>query len=188
MLQSLLEIDKELLLWINSMHSPVADSVMVFVTGKFTWIPLYAFWIGYIIYKLRIKAIAVILSIALVVTLADRISSGICKPTFERLRPCHEPELAEKLHLANGCGGQFGFVSSHAANSIGVAIFLSLIFGAYTWFGGTIWLWAISVSYSRIYLAAHYPGDILGGAIVGALAAYFCIFVLKRYYPVVFEK
>ncbi len=60
----------------------------------------------------------------------------------------------------------FGFVSSHATNSFGLAMFLSLVFRN-KWFNTIIFIWAIIFSYSRIYLGLHYPGDIIGGAILG---------------------
>ncbi|MGM0667121.1 MAG: phosphatase PAP2 family protein, partial [Bacteroidota bacterium] len=69
------------------------------------------------------------------------------------------------------CGGLYGFVSSHAANSFAAA-FLSLGLMKKRWFTILIIFWATLVSYSRIYLGVHYPGDVIGGAILGALIGY----------------
>jgi undecaprenyl-diphosphatase len=96
------------------------------------------------------------------------------KPYFTRLRPSHEPSLEGLVHLVEGYkGGTYGFASSHAANTFGTAMFLYLLFRIKkSWI---VWLfpWAAFVSYTRIYLGVHYPGDIVGGAGVGLLCAWF---------------
>jgi undecaprenyl-diphosphatase len=108
----------------------------------------------------------------LVVTLADQTSVHLFKNVFERLRPCHNPEIRELIHLAaSKCYGKFGFVSSHAANSFGVAVFLALAFKT-RWFSWFILAWALLVSYSRIYLGVHYPADIIVGGLLGAVCGY----------------
>jgi undecaprenyl-diphosphatase len=86
-----------------------------------------------------------------------------------RDRPCHEPALIGNVHTVNGvCGGKYGFVSSHAANSFNVAL-LSLMFIRKKWFSAGILLWASVVAYSRIYLGVHYLGDVICGSILGAI-------------------
>jgi undecaprenyl-diphosphatase len=133
---------------------------------------MYLIIVAYIVYKFRWKAIITLIFIALVVTLADQISVKAFKEVFERLRPCHTPELQDIVHLVkNKCGGKYGFVSSHAANTFGVAFFLSLFFKNRN-FSIFIFIWASVVSYSRIYLGVHYPFDVLGGAALGAVIGY----------------
>ena len=101
----------------------------------------------------------------------DAISSRVLKPGFERLRPSHNPDLSEALILhqhEDGSvyrGGRFGFVSSHASNTFGLAAMAFLLLGstATRW----LWLWAAIVSWTRIYLGVHYPADIVFGALFG---------------------
>ncbi len=101
----------------------------------------------------------------------DAISSRLFKPGFERLRPSHNPALEDTLILhenADGTvyrGGRFGFVSSHAANTFGLAGIAFLILGG----SATLWLfvWAAAVSWTRMYLGVHYPADIVFGAVFG---------------------
>src|SRR5690606_4235929 len=110
-----------------------------------------------------------IVGIALTIALADQVTSALMKPYFMRLRPTHEPDLARLVHTVNQYkGGKFGFASSHAANTFGVATFLFLALKDSYRYTGLLFLWAGAVSYTRIYLGVHYPGDILAGALVGA--------------------
>jgi undecaprenyl-diphosphatase len=105
----------------------------------------------------------------------------------ERPRPSHNPEMAGLVHIVNDYrGGQFGFVSSHAANFFGVATFLSSQFKNYKW-SFVLLGWAALISYSRIYLGVHYPLDIICGAVLGAVIGIQC-FVFKIWTVVYFEK
>ena len=169
MIEFLSNIDTNFFLFLNGINSPFWDTVMWHVSGKLTWVPLYLVIIYFIFRKYRWKTLWILIAIAVVVTLADQFSVHFFKNVFERLRPCHNPDIKELVHVVNGkCGGKFGFVSSHAANTFGVATFLLMLFRI-RWFGLAILLWAAVVSYSRIYLGVHYPGDVLVGSLLGVL-------------------
>lgn len=184
-LHSLEEVDRALLLAINRAHSPALDAVMVFASNRNVWFPAYVLLIAGLIYLFRRRALLLLPLLIGAVALADRITSGFFKPFFARPRPCHAPGLARLLHLPDGCGGQFGFLSSHAANSIALAVFLALLlpagrFRAAKW---VVFGWAGLLSFSRIYLGAHYPSDVLGGAAVGALLAWGAAVAYQRLAP-----
>jgi len=114
------------------------------------------------------------------VLLCDQISSSVFKEGFERLRPSHEPALEGIVDLVNGKkGGKFSFVSGHATNSFGLAVFSLLLF-RFRWYTFFILFWAGLNSYSRIYMGLHYPGDILGGLILGAFIGWFVYWLYKK--------
>lgn len=171
MLEALQNIDRHLVLAINHAHTPALDSVMIFASNRYAWVPAYALLIMVLIDLFRRNALLLLPLVIAAVGLADSITSRLFKPFFARLRPCHDGKLAGLLHLPDGCGGQFGFLSSHAANSMALAVFLLLVLpqGRFRFTKGLAFVWAALLSYSRMYLGAHYPSDVLGGAAIGAL-------------------
>ena len=163
------QLDRQLFVLLNSINSPFWDKVMYAVSTTLIWVPLYITILIYIGFKYKMKFPVIILFIILAVTLADQSSVYLFKNVFHRLRPCHEPSLEGLVHLVNGkCGGLYGFVSSHAANSFNVAL-LSLLLIRKRWYTISIILWALVIGYSRIYLGVHYPGDVICGSMLGAL-------------------
>ena len=170
LIQFLNDLDTQIFLFLNSLHNPVFDEIMFWISHKFTWVPLYVFFLFLLVKKYRINALWILLAAALLITLSDQ-ASVLIKNSVGRLRPCHNEDLKLLVHLVNGkCGGKFGFVSSHAANSFALAIFLIPFLKSYwKYFSVALTFWAAMVSYSRIYLGVHYPGDILGGALLGVL-------------------
>lgn len=194
MLEQLLHIDTEILLAINGWHAPWADRVMWIISEKTTWFALYGLLIGLLIHKYRKPAanavkwlqkvpvcVVMIVMIVLAVGLADFVASGILKDLVARPRPSRVPELEGVLHLVNGYkSGQFGFVSSHAANTMACGMLFSLIWRKKIATLGLM-LWVAMNCYSRIYLGVHYPLDIIGGLLVGALVAAVAYWCLRRF-------
>jgi undecaprenyl-diphosphatase len=174
------QIDQQLFLFLNGFHNPFWDQVMYWISYKFTWIPLYLSVLIYLIVKQKKYAYISILLLVLAAILADQMSVNLFKNVFLRYRPCHNLDIQPLVHLVNEhCGGQYGFVSSHATNSFAFAILSALIINKRN-ISILLVVWAIVVSYSRIYLGVHYPADILGGAILGTGIAILLHFVYQQ--------
>lgn len=180
MIETLDRLDKALFLWLNGKYTPWLDPIMVWVTERNNWFPFYALLIGWLAYAYRQRAVALVLTLIVAVALSDQIASSVFKPIFLRLRPCHEVTLMKLIHPVLDCGGKYSFVSSHAATTFALATSLWLLVGRRHPWVGVGFAWAALVSYSRIYVGAHYPLDILAGAGVGILAARLCVWGLHR--------
>lgn len=200
----LIHIDQQWLLAINGWHSEWADILMWYISKSTTWLPLYALLVGLIVYRFGIlspslcregrrgssllRVLIILAGFAVAVGMSDFISSGIIKPWVCRLRPTHEPEIAGLIHLVNGyTGGLYGFVSSHAANTMACALLFALLYrNKYATVG--LMLWVALNCYSRMYLGVHYPADIIGGLAIGAMMATLTYGMVRRLVDLVDER
>ena len=177
-METIEEIDRQLFFFINEKHNQWLDNLMPLISSTWFWIPLYLV-LAYIICKSKKeKIVSIFICITLVLVLSDQTANFI-KKGIQRYRPSHNTEIQHQVHIVdNYTGGQFGFVSSHAANVFSIATFvILLLYNKKNKFKLMLLpIWALLVSYSRIYLGVHYPLDIIGGAFVGiywALTIYF---------------
>ena len=165
---TIIDFDKYLLLAMNGSDSIFWDGCMKVYTTTAVWIPLILVLLYILLKNNSLKDfLLLLLFVALVVTFTDALSSWICKPFFARWRPTNDPELMYLVDVVDGIrGGKYGFTSSHAANSFGIATFLLLLVKNRALTVSLI-VWAAMNAYTRIYLGVHYPGDILGGTLIG---------------------
>lgn len=178
------QVDKQLMLTLNFNGGEAADRFWCSVSSKFAWVPLGVTLLAILAYYKKSILIPTlfVIGLAITVTLADQISSSFIKPYFERLRPSHNEDICSMLHFVNGRkGGLHGFVSSHAANAFGVLAFLAPTFRHKTT-TVALTIWAFMVSYSRIYLGVHYPGDIICGGLLGFTVGLGVSIVFRKLY------
>lgn len=185
MLEQLIIWDQAAFEWINSgWANGFLDSVAPWWRDKYTWIPLYAILLIGLVWRFRWRSLPYIGLLLLIVGSSDFVSSSIIKPWIERLRPCQDPEMADRIRVLINCGVGKSFTSSHATNHFALAVGLSLGLGrVYRWIIPVFLIWAVTVSLAQVYVGVHYPLDILGGAILGTLIATVWFWVYRKWVP-----
>ncbi|HEU4718748.1 MAG TPA: phosphatase PAP2 family protein [Bacteroidia bacterium] len=187
MLSWLDTIDHQFFLAVHLWRNSFFDLQMPLVSNRWLWIPLYALLVFLVWKRFRMKSIYIVIAVALLVLFSDQ-TANLLKNSTKRPRPSYDEALAGQVITPLGRGGNYGFVSGHAANSMAVALFLWLLSGAQKDFPASRrrkwWLllfpWVILVCWSRVYVGVHFPFDVLGGCAVGALWALVFWFLLRR--------
>lgn len=169
----LIQFDKQLLLCLNGSDCLWLDNLMWYVSKTGTWTFMLLALLYLVVRRDNWRAtVSFLLCFVLCIVLADQISSSIIKPLVMRPRPTHDAVIGSMVDVVRGYrGGQFGFVSSHAANTFAVVTLLSLVVRRRALTLITFF-WAMLVSYSRVYLGVHYPGDILCGGVLGVFVGW----------------
>lgn len=180
MLDLIKSIDREILLAVNHSGNDFLDKVMVLISHRFTWIPFYLLLSVLIFKNYRHQLIYVLIAAAFLIFLSDQLSVFI-KNAVQRYRPCYHGEISPLLNQPDGCGGLYGFPSSHAANTAALALFLILFFKSNRKLMSAMMItYCLVVGYSRIYLGRHYVTDVVAGWIVGAACGLLVFFAYQK--------
>lgn len=188
LIDKLLPYERDLFFAINGSESVFWDNAMWTYTGLLTWMPMLVF-ILYIAFRNQMlkEGLLVLCALALVILFSDQLSSSVFKPLFKRYRPTHHPDYKLLVDIVKDYrGGQYGFISGHATNSFGLAVFFALLFKN-KYVTAFIIFWAALNSYSRIYLGVHFISDILAGLFFGSFIG-FLVYELYAYARVRFFK
>ncbi len=180
-MEELIKYDQELFLVLNNLGNSTWDEFWLFITNKYSFIPMYAILLYLIYYKMGARAaLLAVLVVALMITFTDQITN-VFKHSFERLRPCREIGVMENMRFIAVRCGRYGYFSGHSSNSMAAAVFAGLLLKPY--FKKLIYIllfWSFLVAYSRIYVGVHYPLDIISGLLFGAISG-LLFYKLYRY-------
>ena len=182
-MEQFIQLDHSLFSFINQgLSNSFFDWIMPLLREKRIWIPFY--FIGVVLIarsrRWRSTVLIVLCSIAAVV-IADGVSSHLLKPYFARIRPCLLPEMMSQVNLlVSRCSGAFSFPSSHAANHLALALFLSLVFRKSAFYLAPIlFVWAVMIGFAQIYVGVHFPSDILAGFLLGLFCGFLAYLVFR---------
>ncbi len=174
--------DEKGLLLINCHHNLFWDKIMWFASGETSWYPFYFLLALLLISYFRKKSWLLLLLIIPLVICTDQLSSTIIKGMEIRYRPSHISGIQNLLHYVNNYhGGLYGFVSGHATNVSGFAVYLTLITKQkINWLPYLLFPWALFVCYSRVYLGVHFPGDVIGGLFFGSFTGWMFALIYQQ--------
>ena len=183
-MQSLIKWDRLILRHINAeWHSSFLDWLLPFLRNADMWVPLYFFLLLFAVVNFKKNVWWWALAAAITAILADYISSDLIKPNFFRIRPCSEPAIADWVRVMSGlyCPGSSSFTSSHATNHFAMGLFFYATLKRHigNW-ALLFFLWAAVICYAQMYLAVHYPTDILAGAMVGLVLGYITSYTFNK--------
>ncbi|MGJ8594066.1 MAG: phosphatase PAP2 family protein [Aquaticitalea sp.] len=174
MIDQILQYDTELFIFLNSLGVKTWDPFWLAYTSKWNWIPFYALLLYLIFRYIGLKPMLITMVIVALMILATDQTTNLFKHGLHRLRPCHLAEIIERMRLVReGCGGQYGFFSGHASNTMAAAIFIGLMLKKkFKYLIYILIFWAMLMAYSRVYIGVHYPLDIVIGMSFGAIMGY----------------
>ena len=138
-------MDQAITLLLNGSSSLYLDGIAWTATQTTTWLPLAIVLLYVVIQANDLRGILrIIICISLCIALADQVASSVFKPLVARWRPTHDPYIMYMVDIVRGYrGGNYGFFSSHAANTMAVATFVTLLMRRKTlsyWLGSWVLL------------------------------------------------
>jgi undecaprenyl-diphosphatase len=181
MLEKIIQLDRELLVFLNSLGSPTFDGLWMIITKQVYWSPIFLLFFYFLQKKLGWKNFGFyVLFTALLILLCDQ-TANLFKEHFQRLRPCYDPQLMDIIRIPGKKSPSFSFFSGHAANSMATALFAFLIMKRFYKHAYLLFFFPLIFAYSRIYLGLHFPGDIVAGYTFGAISGFVFYKLYQKY-------
>ncbi len=181
MLEKIIALDKKLFVFLNSLGSPTYDGLWLLITKQANWTPFFLL-LAYLLYqKIGIKKLGVVVLFITLILLCCDTSVEFFKTTFERLRPCNDPELKGIIRIIHH-SSTYSFFSGHASNSMATMVFVYMILKKYYKYAYLIFLYPLIFAYSRIYLGVHFPTDILTGYLFGTTFGLVFYLIYQKYF------
>ena len=170
--QQLIEWDRAFFIKLNSeWTNSLFDNVMPFFRTSNHWLPLYLFLLVFALVNFKNRGWWWFVLFLCTIAIADLTGNYLFKHNIQRLRPCSDPEMIDRVRLlVDRCGAGFSFVSNHATNHFAMAAYFYFTFRkllpSWAWIG---WLWAALIAYAQVYVGVHFPLDVIAGAALGTL-------------------
>lgn len=177
-------IDFQVLQWFNGSNNVILDQLALVLTSGFTWIPLYVvLFIVVMRNNETMMQIGLVVGSALLCILfADGFSDGIIKPLAERWRPSNDPLVKYSVQVVDNLRMKdYSFCSAHAANTMSIAVFFSLLVRS-RMLTITMIVWSLVNCWTRLYLGVHYPLDIATGLLLGSVVGFLVYLLYHRMY------
>ena len=181
--QTIIDLDKQLLLLLNGSESLFLDSMVMTLTNAWTWVPLYISLLIVVVKNSEsaLKVLLVLASAGLCVLFAGALDDTIVKPLVGRWRPTRDPQIGLLVDIVDGYrGGDYGFFSAHASNTFSIAIFFCWLVRSRL-LSVALVFWSLLNCWTRLYLGVHFPGDILVGLCWGALVGTGVYFLYRHF-------
>ena len=164
----------------TGLSNPVFDALLPFCREKWFWAPVYLFLGAFFLLNFGGKGWIFIVTMVLAVGLADFTSSTLIKKNVRRIRPCNDPAMIVQQRVS--CGGGYSFTSSHAANHFAAAVFIIGLLGKrQRWIRPAALGWAGLIAFAQVYVGVHYPLDVIGGALLGAVIGWWAMKTLSLF-------
>lgn len=177
-------IDFQVLQWFNGSNNVILDQLAMVLTSGVTWIPLYV-----VLFIVVMRNNETMMQIGLVVgsaflciLFADGFADGIIKPLAERWRPSNDPLVKYSVQVVDNLRMKdYSFCSAHAANTMSLAVFFSLLIRS-RMVTVTLVVWSLVNCWTRLYLGVHYPLDVLTGIVLGGVVGFLVYLFYHRMY------
>ncbi|MFC7774325.1 phosphatase PAP2 family protein [Flavobacterium sp. GCM10027622] len=186
MLEKIIHLDKELLVFLNGLGSEPFDGFWLLITKQLHWSPIFLLVFYFLQKKIGWKNFGiVILVLTLLIVFTDQVTN-LVKNSVQRLRPCNDLEINSIIRIVKS-SSTYSYFSGHAANSMASTVFMFALMRKYYRYAFLLFLFPLIFAYSRIYLGLHFPGDILSGYLFGIFSGYtfyrLYLIILQKYFP-----